>query len=221
MVINKEGSWPWAAGAEGSSPLGVEAPKCKFYALLMTLGLATPPSIHPVLPPKWGVSTRKNPTSSQKGKRRKKKVSDSAMNSWTNHVSFWKWNQGEEGPCVWITFKKFSLKRMMQGKRLHRERRREGDRERGGKRIGGAWHFYTEPGNEIGWKGAPRSHIPHLAQRPKSLGQPVNNWNFFPVLKPQNENNQLPLLFHQLLQRLYFQCCFCLIWGKKSIEIWK
>lgn len=80
---------------------------------------------------------------------------------------------------------------------------KKGGRQGGGERIGGAWHFYTEPGNEISWKGVPRSHIPLLAQRPKSLGQPVKNWNFFPILKPQNENNQLPLLFHQLLQRLY------------------
>ena len=61
MVINKEGSW----GAEGYSHLG-EAPKDKFWALLVTLGLVTPPSTHPVIPPKWGVSTRKNPAAAAK-----------------------------------------------------------------------------------------------------------------------------------------------------------
>lgn len=181
MVINKKGSRPWAAGAEGSSHLGVEAPKCKFH-VLMTLGLATPPSIHPVLPPKWGVSTRKNPTSSQKGKRRKKKVSDSAMNSWMNHVSFWKWNQGEEGPCVWITFKKFSLKRMMQGKRLHRQRRRQGDGVGGGENRRSLTFLYRAwEWNQL--EGSP--HVPHPTFGPeaKKSGSACQELEFFSNLE--------------------------------------
>lgn len=202
MVINKEGSWPWAAGAEEYSHLGVEAPKCKFWALLMTLGLVAPPNTHPVIPPKWGVSTRKNPTSSQKGKRRKK-VSDSAMNKQLDESCLFQKMKPKGRRALPLNhLQKVEFKKNDAGKRAtQRGKKRGKHRERAW--IGGAWYFCTEPGNEISWKGAPRSHTPHLAQRPKSLGQPGKNWNFFPILKPWNENNQLPLLFHQLLQRLY------------------
>ena len=45
-----------------------------------------------------------------------------------------------KGACVWITFEKLGVKRMMQGKGLQGEggREGEGEREGEGQRIGGA-----------------------------------------------------------------------------------
>lgn len=65
------------------------------------------------------------------------------------------------------------------------QRGKKGGRQREGVRIGGVWYFYTEPGNEISWKGAPRSHTPHLAQRPKSLGQPSRTGIFSNLEAPE------------------------------------
>lgn len=79
------------------------------------------------------------------------------MNSWMNQVSFRKWNQREEGACVWITFKKSGVKRMMQGKRLQEEGGRKGEGEKG--RECEEPGCTAEPGNKVSWKAAPRSHI--------------------------------------------------------------